>query len=332
MSKRRRRALFPGLLFGLLVGALIIAALRPHWVLEAEFSRQRWLAGASVVEREIDGQRWTYLEAGEGPLLILVHGFTGAKENWLPVMGRLSSRFRVIAPDLPGWGQSARADNEDLGFSGQAKQLDKLVLALADEQPVYLAGHSMGGGIAAVWAGTAPSRLDRLILLDAAGIPFENDFARRVRAGEHPFEVRDEVQLRNQLNMVFKTPPWIPWPASKALAEQRSAQVDFEREVLAAIAGDEQRAFAPSEAARSIQVPTLLLWCRDDQIIDASSAQAYADRIAQSAVVMLDECNHMPMMEQPEETAQVMLEFLSVPVVAVRRVTESDETQATSGD
>ena len=324
MSKRRRRALFPGLLFGLLIGAVIVAALRPHWVLEAEFSRQRWLAGASVIEREVDGQRWTYLEAGEGPLLVLVHGFTGAKENWLPVMGRLSNRFHVVAPDLPGWGATARAVDEDLSFVGQAKRLDKFVLALADEQPVYLAGHSMGGGIAAVWAGTQPSRLDRLVLLDAAGIPFENDFSRRVRAGEHPFEVRDEVQLKNQLNMVFKNPPWIPWPASKALAEQRGAQVDFEREVLAAIAGDEQRAFAPSEAARSITVPTLLLWCRDDQIIDAGSAQAYADRIAESALVLLDDCNHMPMMEQPDETAQVMLEFLSVPPEAVSRATAGD--------
>ena len=316
MGARRRRAILPGLLLGSVIGLLVVAALRPQWVLEAEFARQRWMAGASTERIEIDGQRWTYLQAGEGPPLILLHGFTGAKENWLPIMGPLSTRFRVLAPDLPGWGESSRGAAEDHSFAGQAARLEQFVHATGGGESVFLVGHSMGGGVAAMWAAQQPGALKRLVLLDAAGLPFENAFAQLVRAGEHPFEVNNQEQFERQLSMVFKRPPWIPWPADRALIERRQAKVDFEREVLAAVASDEQQAFAPGEAAHNIKVPTLMLWCRDDQSIDVSVANAYAERIAGSSVVMLEDCNHMPMMEQPEETAQILLEFFSVAALA----------------
>nr|WP_225444402.1 alpha/beta fold hydrolase [Pseudomarimonas arenosa] len=243
--------------------------------------------------------------------MILLHGFTGAKENWLPVMGHLSTRFRVLAPDLPGWGESGRSADEDHSFSGQAARLEQFVQAVSGGQSVFLVGHSMGGGIAAMSAGQRPSWLRRLVLMDAAGLPFENAFSDLVREGKHPFEVTDQAQFERQLNMVFKQPPWVPWPADRAFIERRRASAAFEREVLAAVAGDEARAFAPGDAAANIAVPTLLLWCKDDQIIDASVATAYAARIPDAALVLLDDCNHMPMMEQPAEIAQLMLEFFS---------------------
>jgi pimeloyl-ACP methyl ester carboxylesterase len=317
--RRKRRGRF--LLFLLLLVLLAVALLwwRPQLALEAEFARQRWLADAVEREVEVGNTRWRYLETGAGEPLLLVHGFTGSKENWLPVMGELGGQFRVIAPDLPGWGESQRLADADYGFRAQAERLAEFIARVAPGQPVRLVGHSMGGGIAAVYAGDAPAALDRLVLVDAAGVPFDNDFSRRVGSGEHPFEVLDSESLIRQIDLVFTRKPFLPWPADLALIAQRSAQVDFERAVLAQIAGGEAQAYAPAADALGIRAPTLLLWCREDRVVDRSAADEYQRRIRHAQLALLDGCNHMPMMELPTDTARTLLDFLSAPREALPR-------------
>jgi abhydrolase domain-containing protein 6 len=313
-GRRRRRSRWraPLWLAVLLLSAFLLAAwLRPQWFLQAEFARQRWLAGAEQRSVAIDGRRWNYLEAGSGPSLLLVHGFTGSKENWLPVIGELAREYRVLAPDLPGWGY-AQADSPrpPYGYTADAARLAAFADALIGDSPFHLVGHSMGGGIAAVYAAGMPHRVERLVLMSAAGVEFDNPFARSVLAGEHPFGVRDRVSLDRFMQLVFDQPPWVPWPVDRALVLHRRANATFEREVLAAMSGGDE-ADAPARAAAAIRAPTLLLWCRDDRVIDMAAAAVYGAVIAQSSTVLLPDCSHMPMMEQPTATVRVLSGFLA---------------------
>lgn len=309
--RRRRPARLLLWLALLLVAGVGLLWWQPQLALEAEFARQRWLADAVEREVQVGGERWRYLEAGTGEAVVLVHGFTGSKENWLPAMPGLVPHYRVIAPDLPGWGESERRDGADYGFRAQAERLAAFIGTVLPGQRVRLVGHSMGGGIAAVYAGSAPAALHQLVLMDAAGVPWDNDFSRRVGAGEHPFEVIDAASLAAQIDLVFLQKPWIPWPADRALIAQRRAQTAFERGVLEQVAGSEERAYAPAAAAQGIVAPTLLFWCRDDRVVDRSAADEYARRIRHARLLLLDRCNHMPMMEQPQDTAEALLDFFS---------------------
>ena len=296
---------------------LIAAALGSGWrwpelALEAEFARLRWLAGATEHRIEISGHRWVYLEAGSGPPLLLVHGFTGSKENWLPVMGALARHYRVIAPDLPGWGESERQADAQYGFAEQVEHLAAFIPEVVGPGQVRLVGHSMGGGIAALLAARHPSLIERLVLLDAAGVEFDNEFARRVLAGEHPFAVQDRASLQRWLELVFDDPPWVPWPASRALVLRRLRDDAFERAVLARLS-DPVLGAMPGEEARGLKMPVLLLWCRDDRVIDIGAQAAYAERIPHAQQRLLDGCNHMPMMEQPRAMNATLLAFLAQP-------------------
>lgn len=114
----------------LVVGIALLAALAtaliwlfPAQALKGEYARQRWLAGAEVKIHDVDGVRWHTLEAGQGPLIVLVHGYTGSKENWLPVMKTLAEKHRVIAVDLPGWGESMPQPGVDYGPIAQSRRL-----------------------------------------------------------------------------------------------------------------------------------------------------------------------------------------------------------------
>lgn len=309
-SARRLRVLALTLALGT-VGVIALAAVWPQLALEAEFARLRWIAGADEQVVASGEQRIVQLEAGraDAPVLVLLHGFTGSKENWLPLLPHLTDRFRVIAPDLPGWGESARQDQADYGFAAQTERLVAWLRA-RDSGPVLVVGHSMGGGIAAVLAARHPELVSKLVLMDAGGVLFrENAFGRAVVAGENPFAVSDRASLDRFFRTVFVEPPFVPWPADRALIARRIADAGFETRVLDAI-GRGPDAFLPQREAATIRTPTLLLWCRADRVIDVSGADLYRAAIRGSVVALLEGCNHMPMMERPAETAAALKEFL----------------------
>lgn len=318
MSRRRRLGILAlAALAGLLLAYLAIGWCRPQWLLEAEFARQRWQAGASESSLVAAGHRWSLLgveararPAADAPLTVLIHGFTGSKENWLPILPALAAHGEIVAPDLPGWGGSQRQPDADYGFVAQAERLADFLRQLgAEQRPVWLVGHSMGGGIVALLAARHPQLVDRLVLLDAAGSVFdENEFARLVLAGGHPFEVTDRASLHRQLALVFDDVPWLPWPFDRAVVERRRLDGDFERQVLDRI-GRSDEALRPSVEAQAIIAPTLLLWCRNDRIIDPSAARYYAEAIPDTRQVLLDDCNHMPMVEQPDATVAALRAF-----------------------
>jgi pimeloyl-ACP methyl ester carboxylesterase len=293
----------------LALDALIVIALlawRPEWALQGWFAMQRLLAGATERVVEIDGRRVVQLEAGpvDAPVIVLLHGFTGMKENWLPLMADLAETHRVIAPDLPGWSESEREPGADHGVVAQSDRVAAW-LATLPRAPELLVGHSMGGHIAALVAARHPARVERLALLSASGMPFEpNDFGRSVLDGGHPFAVEDRATLDRYLALVFTDPPFVPWPADRALIARRIADRGFEKDVLARMRGGE--AFAVQPLLGDIAAPTLLLWCNDDRVIDASSAALYAAGLPDSRTVMLDGCGHMPMMAAVDAVAAAL--------------------------
>jgi len=289
----------------LLVLALAVLAWRPQGLLAAEYARLRWLAGAEVKSLTVAGHRWQYLEAGSGPTVVLVHGFTGSKEHWLALMAQLSAQFHVIAPDLPGWNASQRVPGADYGVIAQADRLHRFLAALGDE-PVIVVGHSMGGHISGLLAAAHPGQVQRLVLMSSAGVPFtDNAFSHAVRAGENPFAVRNRADLHRQMALVFSTPPFLPWPVDLALARQRAANADFESAVLAQISAPDQR-YALAARLADIRMPVLLLWCRQDRVIDASAMHAFRAGLTDSRSVVLEGCGHMPLMERPKAVARAI--------------------------
>ena len=290
--------------------AAIVLWRDPFLLVRGEFARQRVAAGLSRGTVEVAGHRWSYAyrdaDAPDAPTVVMLHGFTGSKENWYPLAAALGGRYRVLIPDLPGWGESERKPGAVYGFTEQAANVEAFIRALSPGKPVVLLGHSMGGGIAAMAAARYPREIAKVGLLDAAGVRFkDNAFGLDVLAGRNPFAVEDEASLKRYIDIVFhdaKAKPWLPWPASTALIRKRRADAGFEQDVLARI-GRSEDSLLPGQEAANIRQPALLLWCRQDAVIDASALELYAQRIPQARKVLLDGCGHMSLMERPAEVA-----------------------------
>lgn len=317
IAKPRRRRGKPGKVvlagvLGLAVGAVGLATVAPEKVLQAEFARQRWLAGAELREVDVADHLWSVLESGEKdkPLVVLVHGFVGSKENWLPLMRELGSRHRVVAPDLPGWGDSERQRDADYGPVAQMERLAAFLRSLP-EKPALLVGHSMGGQIVGLLAARHPDLVERVGLMSSAGVTFqENAFANAVLAGENPYQVTTRAELKRFLGIVFVDPPFVPWPANEAMVRRRRADVRFEQEVLEQIGRGPDALALEGELGR-IRAPVLLLWCRDDKVIDVSATETFRKGLRDSTTVLLSGCGHMPLMAQPRQVAEAVTAFLA---------------------
>ena len=117
---------------------------------------------------QIHGHQVSYLTAGDGPAVLLVHGVTGTCDQWAPALPLLSERYSVVAPDLIGHGESAKPRG-DYSLGAYASGIRDLVVALGHER-VTVVGHSLGGGIAMQFAYQFPERCERLVLVSSGGL------------------------------------------------------------------------------------------------------------------------------------------------------------------
>src|ERR1041384_2518978 len=122
----------------------------------------------NVKTETLHGRSMSYREAGTGPVLLLVHGMGGSAENWQAVIEPLARDHTVIAPDLPGHGQSEPGGG-DYSVVGLAAGLRDLLLVLGHERAT-LVGHSLGGGIAMQFAYQFPEIAERLVLVSSGGL------------------------------------------------------------------------------------------------------------------------------------------------------------------
>lgn len=283
----------------------------PGRLIRAEYLRERVAAGFALRTAVIAGRRWVWVErpaARQGaPTLVMVHGYTGSKENWYRLSAHLGRRYRLVAPDLPGWGGSQRDAGADYGFSAQAANVADFIRHIG--APVVLVGHSMGGGIAALVAARFPELVERVALLDAAGVEFaENAFGRAVLEGGNPFGIRDAASLEQYLGVLFhdrRARPPLPWPGSWAVIAQRTREAEFEHSVLDRIGRGDER-FLPGDEAAAIRQPALLLWGAHDRVIDPSALEQYAQRIPHARRCLLGNSGHMTLMEEPAAVAEAV--------------------------
>lgn len=238
------------------------------------------------------------------PTLVLVHGFGANKENWLRLGQALEGDYNIIAPDLPGHGDSVQDPDLSYRIPLQAERLARLLDRL-DVGQAHLAGNSMGGAITAVAAAEHPQQVRSLSLLNTAGIhehPAELD--ERLAEGENPLVMESPADYEKLMAFAMKEPPFVPWPVSAVMAREAYGNRDINRKIFADLETDRDEDFRTTLAR--IEAPTLVLWGRHDRIIHVDNARLVADAVPDSRLVILEDIAHMPMIEAPEETAERM--------------------------
>ncbi len=274
---------------------------------DTAYSMERSRAGLQRKEIVLgDGTRMVYLEGGSGAPLLLVHGFGADKDNFTRVARWLTPHYRVIAPDLVGFGESAHRSDVDYHYAAQAERLHAFVQALG-LQHVDLGGNSMGGGIAMSYAAQHPQEVDSLWLIDCAGIAAAppSELAKIVSTtGRNPLMITQESDYPAFIAFVMSDPPYIPRSVMDVLARERIANQALERQVFLQIATDSVDA-----AVDGLKTPTLIVWGDEDRALSVGTVPVLRKLLPDAQAVVMPHVGHAPMIERPQQSAEDYVRF-----------------------
>ena len=257
-------------------------------------------------EALVFGQKIHYTEAGSGPAVVLLHGLGGNSANWAFNTPALAQKFRVIVPDQVGFGRSDKPlINYRVGT--YVDFLDKFLSGLKVERAT-LVGNSMGGWIAAAYALKYPAKVERLVLVDAAGFAPPKEFDLSALAGLNP-STREQTKLL--ANMVFFNPFFKSDAAVDAMLEQRVSAGDgytIQSLVESIHRGEDML----DGKLGAIKQPVLLVWGREDGLTPlAREGERFKREIPHAQLVVFDGCGHVPQVEKAPEFNAALLKFLS---------------------
>ena len=275
------------------------------------------------VKHALDDPRVAYVDVGSGPeTLILIHGLASNLGFWRENIDDLAARYRVIAVDLPGYGRSQKSAAYPYTLSFQAETIVRLIETL-DLDHVTLVGLSMGGQIAMVTALRFPDHVDRLVLVDPAGIEAfdagEGAWLRGVYSIEG-IRLTPEDAVRRNLALNFDE--WddrYEWMVEERVRLAKSEEFDlFADAVIKSVGAMIDEPTTPY--LERITQPTLIVYGDNDGLIPnpylhpgrAADVFAEADaRIPRSTLVAIPDAGHLSMLEQPEAFARIVLDWLA---------------------
>ncbi len=237
-----------------------------------------------------------YVDEGQGPVLLLLHGLFGALSNWQDVVRAFAPDFRVIIPLLP----ICDLPLPQAGVPGLVAYVERFVEAMGLTGPATLLGNSLGGHIALVYTLKNPARVSRLVLAGSSGL-FEDSMG-----GSFP-KRGNYAYVQERVGYTF----YDPKVATPELVDEVFNVTNSNAKCLRiiSIARSAQRHNIGKELPR-IAVPVLLVWGLNDTITPPSVAHDFARLLPRATLRFLDHCGHAPMMERPAAFNAYLREFL----------------------
>jgi pimeloyl-ACP methyl ester carboxylesterase len=296
-------------------GLLLFLAGCSHALAPPAYQEHAWGRQQSY---DYHGVKINYYEAGEGAPVLLLHGFGGCTYTWRYLAPVLAKQYRVLALDLKGFGLSDKPADGKYAVSDQAEMVAEFIRA-QDLHDLTLMGHSMGGAVALMTyfklRQDTPARIRRLVLIDSAGYPQKMPWFIRL-AGIPGLNtvVTKILSPRFATTLVLKKSYY---DKDKISQEQIDTYAYYGslpgapealRQTARQIVPEDMEAVIARY--KTIRVPVLIVWGADDEVVPLEVGENFKRDIPNSELVIIPKCGHIPLEEKPQETNQIIMEFL----------------------
>jgi pimeloyl-ACP methyl ester carboxylesterase len=262
---------------------------------------------------DLRGRRTHFVQRGQGEPVLLIHGFNLDWHTWTKNIDPLAAHFEVYAPDLWGQGLSTR-EPLDYGYALFSEQIQMFMDALGIEQ-ASLVGHSMGGGTSIVFSLHNRERVKKLILLDSTGIPtplpFRSKIFRLPGVAEFLLSLpTDQIRRKNLLDIwihnreLLSDGYYKEFTRSQKIQGSTQALLSILRRDFFNTLSDEIRALGTAN------IPTLIVWGRNDQSLPVRCAQEMHRLLPGSRLEIVDEAGHLANFDRPDIFNQLAIDFL----------------------
>ena len=270
----------------------------------------------------LHGRELAYREAGAGegkPTLLLIHGMAGSSGTWREMIPRLESSYHILAPDLPGHGESS-LDFDDYSLGAMASALRDLLVVKGVRRCTVI-GHSLGGGVALQFVYQYPDFCERIALIGSGGLGKEVNWILRLLAvpgaelpltgAAAPFLVSAGDRARGFLTGkgVRAVSLEEPWAAYESLGKPGHRRTFF-KTLRAVVDNKGQAVSANNRLHLAGQLPFQLIWGDRDPIIPVSHGHATHDAIPGSRLAIVEGTGHYPHVEDPAAVERIITEFM----------------------
>jgi len=310
-----QRPLSLNLVFILTVSLLLSACSR-QGIYETAIGLERSSAGLEADTVAVGDLDIAYLrnhQTVNGDTIVMIHGFGANKDNWTRLASHLTDDFNVYAIDLPGHGESSKPLDIGYRLEDQAGYVAQILEALSVED-AHIMGNSMGGAITALYAANYPGKVKSAVLFDPAGIlEYESELVDLVMEGDNPLIPKKPGDFERLMEFALEKEPFVPWPIMGVMEERAIANRDVNEVIFAEIrdAGFESDF---RNAITRIQAPVLIIWGKEDRVINYRNGEVFAAAIPNARLELMDGIGHAPMVEAPAESAELFRTFIGQPV------------------
>ncbi|TKB96980.1 alpha/beta fold hydrolase [Pedobacter cryophilus] len=238
---------------------------------------------------------FSYIEEGEGEVLLLLHGLMGALSNWEGVIEEFKGKYKVVIPMLPIYDLPLLTT----GVKSLAKYVHKFIKYKEFDQ-VILLGNSLGGHVGLIYALSHQEMVKALVLTGSSGL-YENAFGGSFPKRESYDFIKEKVQI------TF----FDPETATKELVDEVYEIVNNRHKVIRILAMAKSAIrHNMSKDLSKIKIPVALIWGKNDKITPPEVAEEFNLLLPDSELTWIDQCGHAPMMERPKEFNETLVKFL----------------------
>lgn len=278
--------------------------------------QERQWAGLQSKTLKVDDVTWRYSEGGSAakPTIILIHGLSGSRDNWNRVAHYLTPFYHVIIPDLPFHGETQAPADFDTSVPNLTEKLRRFAEAGNFAKDTHIAGHSLGGAIAMLYAAQYFSDTKSLLLMSSAGVyKSANTAYLKDPTLLRDLLVRKSGDLNNLIKLAMGNPPFIPQQIQKQQEDLMISQSQQTQKVVDQL-NQVFKAYTPESfalAGRIIEAPALIMWGDQDRIINHEVSQELKSilKFAEPPIIYQG-VGHMPLLEMDQVVAKDYLNFL----------------------
>lgn len=269
---------------------------------------------------ELHGERMAYVDEGGGEVLLLLHGMAGSSQTWRSVIRPLSRHYRVIAPDLPGHGESTKPRG-DYSLGAFAVLLRDLLDELGVTRATVV-GHSLGGGVAMQFRYQHPDYAQRLILIGSGGLGPDVGLTLRLLSAPGAELIMPILAPQKVLAAGERVLSWFRragvesprgeemWRAYSTLSDAPTRQA-FLRTLRSVVDYRGQSVSALNRLSTTTELPTMAIWGDRDAMIPVKHAYAAQQARPDIRLEVLAGVGHFPQVERPTEVVELIVDFMA---------------------
>lgn len=277
---------------------------------------QRVWAGLSSKTQRVGDVVWSYSEGGakDKPTLLLLHGLASNRDTWNAVAHELTPYYHVIIPDLPNSGETQVPANFDLSVPNVTEQLRRFIEVTQIQKQLNIVGHSLGGSIAIFYAAQFSDETQSMLLISTGGLFKSNNTAYL----KNPVYLKQLLvtqsgDLEYTRHKIMYSPPFQPKIITQEQEKRMIAEAPSTAKIIQQLTELNKLYTTESFAkmAKNIEAPTLIIWGKQDQIVNVEVAKELQSIIKRAETpVILNQVGHVPILEAPQIVVQHYLPFL----------------------